>query len=319
MTERFATINSAVSKNAGSISTIKGEVSKNGGSITTIKGKVSTNEGSIAALQRGELVALFWSWHELKLCEIWNRIFISTPYLRSTSLHLRRKVGEWKGRLETERSLDLVWQVLWICDTHAEYLSKWSSDKWHAQSNAIRSWLLIFLFSFVDRTFKEKPYVVVIPAAAWHSGWEAPGFFLKAYEIGTTKFKLGVWMAVPEKKTGDFFSYWMACGKVWCCLAHASSLVLSGWTEIINECSGTDCYHEMKWLLKIFICNEKTFKNKSYIFTVGWSIPIPLFLCFLRSLASRLLPKCSSNSDSAPAYLLTTGVAVYPALFFKRL
>merc|ERR1712042_209498 len=44
MTERFATINSAVSKNAGS--------------ITTIKGKVSTNEGSIAALIRDQQVCI---------------------------------------------------------------------------------------------------------------------------------------------------------------------------------------------------------------------------------------------------------------------
>merc|ERR1719309_818912 len=36
---------------------------------------------------------------------------------------------------------------------------------------------------------------------------------------------------------------------------------------------------------------------------------------FLRSLASLLLPKCSSNSNTAPAHPHATGVAVYPALF----
>ena len=36
---------------------------------------------------------------------------------------------------------------------------------------------------------------------------------------------------------------------------------------------------------------------------------------FLRSLASLLLPKCSGNSNTAPAHSHATGVAVYSALF----
>ena len=39
---------------------------------------------------------------------------------------------------------------------------------------------------------------------------------------------------------------------------------------------------------------------------------------FLRSLASLLLPKCSSNPNTAPAHSHATGVAVYPALFFSQ-
>ena len=41
------------------------------------------------------------------------------------------------------------------------------------------------------------------------------------------------------------------------------------------------------------------------------------FFMFLRSLASPLLPKCSSNSITAPAHPHATEVAVYPALFLS--
>ena len=57
---------------------------------------------------------------------------------------------------------------------------------------------------------------------------------------------------------------------------------------------------------------------------VGWSVgrlvgrlvgsPFTFFM-FLRSLASLLLAKCFSNSNTAPAHPHATEVAVYPALF----
>jgi len=130
MTERFATINSAVSKNAGS--------------ITTIKGKVSTNEGSIAALKRDQQV----------------------------------------------------------CITGHKY------------DNGQSAWTSTHHWIPYGRTFKEKPNVVVIPAGSYKStDWEAPAFFLKAYNVGTTQFKLGIWMDAKQERW-DLFSYWMACGKV---------------------------------------------------------------------------------------------------------
>ena len=50
--------------------------------------------------------------------------------------------------------------------------------------------------------------------------------------------------------------------------------------------------------------------------SVGRSVgPHFTFFLFLRSLASPLLPKCSSNSITAPAHPHATEVAVYPALF----
>ena len=43
------------------------------------------------------------------------------------------------------------------------------------------------------------------------------------------------------------------------------------------------------------------------------------FFMFLRSLASLLLAKCFSNSNTAPAHPHATEVAVYPALFFSSI
>ena len=49
---------------------------------------------------------------------------------------------------------------------------------------------------------------------------------------------------------------------------------------------------------------------------VGWLVgPHFTFFMFLRSLASLLLAKCFSNSNTAPAHPHVTEVAVYPALF----
>ena len=53
---------------------------------------------------------------------------------------------------------------------------------------------------------------------------------------------------------------------------------------------------------------------------VGWSVgrsvgPNLTFFMFLRSLASLHLPKCLSNSNTAPSHPHATKVAVYPALF----
>merc|ERR1712042_169517 len=120
MTERFATINSAVSKNAGS--------------ITTIKGKVSTNEGSIAALQKDQQV----------------------------------------------------------CISGQKYDSGDEGNNWEH----IDHWIPY------GGTFKETPYVVVITAGSWKkSNWEAPAFFIKAYDIGTTKFRMGLWF---DAKNGEW-------------------------------------------------------------------------------------------------------------------
>ena len=51
--------------------------------------------------------------------------------------------------------------------------------------------------------------------------------------------------------------------------------------------------------------------------SVGWSVPILLFLCFcgVFAVASLHLPKCSSNSNTAPAHPHAARVAMYPALF----
>ena len=51
--------------------------------------------------------------------------------------------------------------------------------------------------------------------------------------------------------------------------------------------------------------------------SVGWLVgPHFTFFMFLRSLASLHLPKCFSNSNTAPAHPHATKVAVYPALLF---
>ena len=50
--------------------------------------------------------------------------------------------------------------------------------------------------------------------------------------------------------------------------------------------------------------------------SVGWlGGPHFTFFMFLRSLASLLLAKCFSNSNTAPAHPHATEVAVYPTLF----